>query len=935
MKLNSITFKLLFSMVGVFAVTAISLLILSDYQLTHIIDASQRAVYTEKIEAIRDTLTISNERLKQTGLVEAYEKDFKQESLKVLRKTYYKHAPQQIYPFIVNEAGEVVLHPVLPQGDRSLEHSEVVSKMLAADEGDFDYTYLGQKKWCLFKRFPAWGWVIGYTVPLDIKYADVRKFSDFLVLLMGGMTILVLLVLLMFFRRFTRPIINLTRTAKAMADGDLDRQIDLGGADEVGTLARSFSHMRDSIRQTISELKKENVERRKTEQALRESEEQYQALVNNVDLGITYIDRNHNIVLTNDAQGRIFGKPKTYFRGKKCFREYEKRGEVCAHCPGVIAMATGEPAEMVTEGAREDGSRFTARIKAFPVRHQDSGKGGFIEVVEDISREVQADKVIHALVEGTVGSIGQDLYDRIVSQLAGWLACEIALLGRFDSEDGKVIPLAMQVDGKMVRDRLLQVAGSPFEVTAGNDFSLYRQGVAEIFSEDTTLTDLGANGYVGVPLRGKKGEAIGVLCAISRHRLSPPPRVEEVMDIFAARAVAEMERHILEEEKLEIEKQLQHVQKLESLGVMAGGIAHDFNNLLMGVMGNADLAQLKLSEVSPAYGNIGAIKVAAQRAAELCQQMLAYSGRGRFVIQALNLNDVVREMTHIFEVSISKKAALKFNLADNLPSVSADATQIRQVLMNLVVNASEAIGDESGVISISTGAHDCDQAYLADIYIDEKLPEGIYVYLEVSDTGCGMDEKTRSKLFDPFFTTKFTGRGLGLSAVLGIIRGHKGGIKVYSEPGKGTTFKLLFPALEEALVEKSLENNGREEGWRGKGTILLVDDEDIVLVVGKEMIEHLGFKVLTATDGREAIRVFEHHRDEIDGVILDLTMPRMDGNEAFRELRRIRPEVRVFMSSGFNEQEINERFSGKGFAGFIQKPYQMQTLAAKLREVFG
>ncbi len=933
---HSITFKLLFFIICAFVVTAVSVLLLADFQLTQIIDESQQAVYTEKVEAIRASLLIRNDRLEQTGLVEAYKKDFQDESLKNLRKTYYKRADQDIYPFIINTRGEVVLHPVLPRGDDSLEKTEVVRNMLAASAGNFNYVYHGQEKWCLFKSFPQWGWVIGYTIPLAIKYADARQFRDVLIMIMGGISILVLLALSVVLTRFTRPIINLTKTAKAMAGGDLDQQIDLGGTDEVGTLARIFSDMRDSIRQTISELQKENVERKKTELALRESQEQYQSLVNNVELGITYIDGEHNIILTNDAQARMFGKSKLYFQGKKCFREYEKRQEVCPHCPGITAMATGEPAEVVAEGVRDDGSRFAARIKTFPVQPQNGGKGGFIEVVEDISREVQSEKVFHALVEGTVGSIGQELYDRIVSQLAAWLDCEVALLGRFDYESGGVMPLAMQIDGKMVRDYMPQLAGSLFGVSAENDFTLYRSGVAGRFPEDAMLADLGADGYAGVPLKGESGNVIGILCAISRHKLSPPPRIEEVMDIFAARATAEVERHRLEEEKMEIEKQLQHVQKLESLGVLAGGIAHDFNNLLMGIMGNADLAQLKLSEISPAYRNINSIKVATKRAAELCQQMLAYSGRGKFVIQALNLNDVVLEMNHMFEVSISKKALLKYHLAEDLPSVNADGTQLRQILMNLVVNASESLGEMSGTITISTGAMQCDQAYLKDIYyIDENLPAGLYVWLEISDTGCGMDEETKAKLFDPFFTTKFTGRGLGLSAVLGIIRGHKGGIKVNSKLGRGSSFKLLFPAIEEVVAEKSLEGNFDDQEWRGAGTILLVDDEDVVLETGKEMLEYLGFKVLTATDGREGLEVFKRQRAEIDAVILDLTMPHMDGHETFREMRRLQPDARVFLSSGYNEHEINERFSGQGLVGFIQKPYQLKTVAAMLRGALG
>ncbi|MBU0673172.1 MAG: response regulator [Proteobacteria bacterium] len=390
-----------------------------------------------------------------------------------------------------------------------------------------------------------------------------------------------------------------------------------------------------------------------------------------------------------------------------------------------------------------------------------------------------------------------------------------------------------------------------------------------------------------------------------------------------------------EEEQKLFEQKLQHVQKLESLGILAGGIAHDFNNLLMGIMGHTELAQIKVPPLSPAHDNLRAIQNSTERAADLCGQMLAYSGKGHFVTQALNLNELVHEMTHMLEVSISKKASLKINLDDQLPAFNADVTQIRQILMNLIVNASEALGDETGLISISTGTIECDSRYFEQTLMDKQLPAGKYVYLEVADTGVGMDSETRDKLFDPFFTTKFTGRGLGLSAVLGIIRGHQGGIIVYSEKGKGSTFKLLFPALEDTLPRSLDTSNNNEEQWRGQGTILLVDDDEIVLEVGKEMIEYLGFTVLTAVHGLEALEVFRRQPAAIDCVILDLTMPQMGGEEALVELRKIRPDIRVIMSSGYNEQEISRHFSEQGTVDFIQKPYQIQMLSTKLRDVLG
>jgi two-component system cell cycle sensor histidine kinase/response regulator CckA len=391
------------------------------------------------------------------------------------------------------------------------------------------------------------------------------------------------------------------------------------------------------------------------------------------------------------------------------------------------------------------------------------------------------------------------------------------------------------------------------------------------------------------------------------------------------------ERKQAEEERRRFEAQIQHAQKLESLGVLAGGIAHDFNNLLTGILGNASLALMDLTGESPVRYSVEQIEVAARRAAELTNQMLAYSGKGRFVIRHIDLSRLVAEMANLLHVAISRKAVLRYQLATHLPAIEADASQIRQVVMNLITNASDAIGEQSGVIRIVTEVVDADRAYLAGCYLDDNLPAGRYVCVEVSDTGCGMDEQTKAKIFDPFFTTKFTGRGLGLAAVLGIVRGHRGAIRVYTEPGRGTTFKVLLPCSEQAVAMPNA-NEKPVEAWRGSGTVLVVDDEASIRTVARAMLERVGFKVLTACNGAEGIEAFRQHAEEIVAVVLDLTMPDMEGEEAYRELRRIRADVRVILSSGYNEQEATNRFLGEGLAGFIQKPYQAATLYAKLRE---
>jgi CheY-like chemotaxis protein len=255
---------------------------------------------------------------------------------------------------------------------------------------------------------------------------------------------------------------------------------------------------------------------------------------------------------------------------------------------------------------------------------------------------------------------------------------------------------------------------------------------------------------------------------------------------------------------------------------------------------------------------------------------------------------------------------------------------MRQILMNLVINASEAIGDKSGVIAITTGCMDCDKNYLKNVWLDENITEGLYVYLEIADTGCGMDKATLAKIFDPFFTTKFTGRGLGMAAVLGIVRGHKGAIKIYSEPDKGTTFKVILPASDRP---EAIFNHEQSDGdWKGTGTILLVDDEETVRAIGKEMLHELGFCVITANDGREALDIYKQTPD-VAFVILDLTMPHMDGEQCFRELRQLQPDIKVIMSSGFSEYDVIQKFAGKGLAGFVQKPYKLSALKAVIQKI--
>lgn len=393
------------------------------------------------------------------------------------------------------------------------------------------------------------------------------------------------------------------------------------------------------------------------------------------------------------------------------------------------------------------------------------------------------------------------------------------------------------------------------------------------------------------------------------------------------------ERKLEQERQKAFERKLQETQKLESLGVLAGGIAHDFNNLLVSILGNVGLVLVDLEPDSPVREPVEQIKVASQRAADLTRQMLAYSGKGRFVMQRINLNSVITEITQLLHVSISKNAQLKFNLMQNLPPIEGDVTQVRQVLMNLIVNASDAIGDRQGTISLTTGTVNADREYLSGSFMAPDLPEGQYAFVEVADDGVGMDKETQEKIFDPFFTTKFTGRGLGLAAVLGIVRGHGGAIKVYSEPGRGSVFRVLFPIKDSAHEAEKAPTDTLKS--KGNGTVLVIDDEEVVRNVTKRMLARLGYTPLLADDGPAGVDIYQKQQSEIVCVLLDMTMPRMSGEETLGHLKRINPNVRVLLMSGYSEQEAGNRFNGKGVSAFMQKPYTPQDLQEKLNEVLG
>jgi two-component system, cell cycle sensor histidine kinase and response regulator CckA len=382
------------------------------------------------------------------------------------------------------------------------------------------------------------------------------------------------------------------------------------------------------------------------------------------------------------------------------------------------------------------------------------------------------------------------------------------------------------------------------------------------------------------------------------------------------------------EERRRLEAQMQNAQKLESLGVLAGGIAHDFNNLLVGIIGNVSVAREDSEPDSPADELLADIETAARRAAELTTQLLAYAGKGRFNVQPLDLSAEVRETSSLINSAVSKRATLSMQLTESLPLISADATQVRQVIMNLLTNASDALEDRNGEIRLATGVMQASAGYLAECLAADGVAPGEFVYVDVADTGVGMNPDTQARIFDPFFTTKFTGRGLGLAATLGIVRGHHGALRVTSAPGEGTAFRVLFPVSD--VRGPILPAPHAIAALPRQGTVLVVDDEPSVRDVARRMLERSGYRVLTAVDGESGLASFMAHDGDITAIVLDVTMPRMSGIEVLAALRQRGKTVPVVLASGYTADSMATAIDGDPAATFVQKPFVTSELLTGL-----
>jgi len=644
-------------------------------------------------------------------------------------------------------------------------------------------------------------------------------------------------------------------------------------------------------------LQKKVVELEENNKAQQQHEQRYKQIIDAADVGIAVFKDNKFIYINNNFSKKLGSYSTSYIINTNLQNHLHPDDVQQMLIRQLAVLQDGRYNNIETRFFTQDNQVFHAEISLMPINF-DHDKA-VLMLVKDISdRKKREDtfarqqRTMNTILEHApigIWMLGTDrkikfMNNNFASKIG--IAAESFLAAEHYSEllPHEVSQRFMQSDGECIRSMNVHFSHETINCADGKEH-IFEMVKAPILDDDKTL--------------------LGVVTL----------------------AIDATERIFAEQEKEEMQRQVEHTQRLESLGVLAGGIAHDFNNILTSILGNASILKQNMSNINDA-NKLENIIAASERAANLCRQMLAYSGKGHFVIEVVDMSDMLRDMMQLLEVSIEKNVSIEYDLTPNLPKVEVDIAQLQQVIMNLIINGSEAIEHQHGHITVRTGLMNADATYFQACHADEA-EDGEYIYLEVEDNGSGMSPEIQKKIFDPFFTTKFTGRGLGMSAILGIVKGHHGALRLESTAGQGTTFRVLFPTSgyfeETAPTDVTDVTVIRELPKELKGTVLVVDDEAMVLEISSALLTRMGFDVLQAKDGAKGVEIFNTHQADISLVLLDLTMPRMSGKECFFKLREVCNDIPVLFSSGYSEEDSMRGFEQKNIS-FIQKPYSPDVL---------
>lgn len=577
-----------------------------------------------------------------------------------------------------------------------------------------------------------------------------------------------------------------------------------------------------------------------------------------------------------------------------------------------------------------DGSVSWISAKGYPVFNHKKEPYRVVGIAEDITEKKQSEKAFHAILEGTAGAIGQDFFDKMVREISEWLDCEIAIVGEI-TDSSRISSISMIIDGQLTYDFSYSIPGTPCSGTIRDGYCYYSDDIANIFPDIEYIKKIGAAGYVGVPLINAEDESIGVLIAISKKRLILPERAGEVMKILAARVSAELERKKIQEQKNQVETLLRQAQKMEAIGTLAGGIAHDFNNILQSIILNTELALFEDGASQGIQHRMDEVLRASKRATDLVKQILTFSRQSKIELKPLKIGLVIKEVLKMLRSSLPSTIDIVPQICKENDLVMADPTQIHQVVMNLCTNASHAMREKGGVLSVSLNTVDLPPDSIGRY---PELEPGEYLSLTISDTGHGMDSITKERIFDPFFTTKERGEGtgLGLAVVYGIIKELKGTIRVESEINRWTDFTILLPRIRSTPKKDSFEARPIPGGSE---VMLIIDDEEDLLTAQGKIFERLGYKVETNSSSISALEAFRKNPDAYDIVITDQTMPKMTGSTLAKELMSIKPDIPIILCTGFSDIVSEEDAKAIGIKEFVMKPIVVREIAEKVRAILG
>lgn len=744
----------------------------------------------------------------------------------------------------------------------------------------------------------------------------------------GHVSALALILGVVFHLLLTRRAGKLVNAAEAFARGDLEVRSQLSGSDEIARLSAAFDAMAKEIGITQERLTRDIAERKRVESSLKESELRLQQILNNAISPIYVKDIEGRFLFVNQYSVKLLKLPREEIIGKTSHDLFPKKSADEFRNNDLCVLKKQAPIEFEETIPFEDGTHTYVSIK-FPLFTAQGKPYSICGISTDISSRIRTERVLRTAALGVSEASGEVVFEILVRHLATALDVDFAFIGLLSIPD-QIHTIAMWAHGEIVENITYNLAGSPCENVVGQKFRYYPEAIQRRFPNDLLLVELGVQGYSALPLFDSSSSAVGLLAVLDRKPLKDMHLTESILKIFAARAVGELERERTQAQRLELETQLRQAQKMEAIGQLTGGIAHDFNNILTSIMGNTDLAlEASANEHHPKLKKyLKNVHRSGERARDLIRQMFTFSRGQRGEPRVLSLAPLVNDMVKLMSSTLQSSIELHIEISGETNSVKLDPVQVEQVLMNLCINARDAM-DGMGTITIDLKNRIHSSAVCTSC---RHTFEGEFVELTVKDSGTGIDAETLDRMFEPFYTTKETGKGtgMGLSTVHGIVHEHGGHIIVETTPGKGAAFHIAFPAVLEQpdgqLFDKEKRPCASASHENVVASVLVIDDEELVAEFMGDLLVSRGFQATVLTDAIEAREQFFLKPETYDLIIIDQTMPKITGTELAMSFLHRRPNIPIILYTGHSDMINDEQINQQGIHGYLKKPVEIDRL---------